>query len=731
MKGSQAKDNTPISDEVTPEPIELAKDFPVPSFEDWKALAIGDLKGADYDRKLRWQTLEGITVEPIYTAGDLEGLPHVGGLPGFAPFERGTAPLHGVSPRWQIRQDCLLPAPEDVNSALRDGIARGCDAVSMRLDNAARQGLDGDDPEAVSLAGSGGCTISSINGLRIALADIDLAKYPVTIRTGGAALPVLGMLIALAEERGIDRRVLVGSVECDPHRKLLRRGTMQGPVDVHFREMADMASFCQAQCPGIRPVIVNSHSWHNSGASAVQELGYTLASGVEYARELTSRGLTPDGAFFSMLFSFSISTNLYMEVAKLRAARILWAKVAKAFGVENEHAGKMFLHARTSTFTKCVDDPYNNMVRTSLESFAAAVGGVDSMYVAPFDEVLGRPDAFSMRIARNQQILLQEEVALARVVDPLGGSYVIESLTDSIAREAWKVLQEVEAEGGLIAALRKGSPQKAVGVTAAKRREMIESRRQPIIGSSNYANPMERRQGKPPIAREKFVMERRKRLERLKRMRRNSEVRRYLDQIREAAQTGQGNVAEIAVDAAREGATIAEILHAAVRDVDGERIAVTPLRTWRASSPWEELREASRNFTARTGDAPVIGLVLTGPAGMRLARADFSRGFLAGGGFTTVDIGPVESATEAAVALERAGVLAAVVCSDDPTYSDFVPALIDSVKALSLRIPVYVAGNPADSRDMLKAAGTAGFIHLKANAHHVLSEMQSRLGVHS
>lgn len=731
MNGSEPKEKLPNNEEVAPEPIELRKDFPLPSFEDWKALATGDLKGADYDKKLRWKTLEGIAVEPIYTAENLEGAPHVGGLPGFPPFERGTAPLHGVSPRWQIRQDCLLPAPEDVNAALRDGLARGNDSISLRLDNAARQGLDGDDPQAATLSGSGGCTISSINGLRIALADIDLAKYPVTIRTGGAALPVLGMLIALAEERGIDRKVLVGSVECDPHRKLLRRGSMQGPVDVHYREMADMAAFCQAQCPGIRPVIVNSHSWHNSGCSAVQELGYTLASGVEYLREMIQRGLHVDGALFSMVFSFSVSTNLYMEIAKLRAARLLWAKVAKAFGSENEHAEKMFLHARTSTFTKCADDPYNNMVRTSIEAFAAAVGGVDSMYVAPFDEVLGRPDAFSMRIARNQQILLQEEVALARIVDPTGGSYVIESLTDSLARESWKLLQEVEAEGGLVAALRKGTPQKAVGETAARRREMIESRRQPIVGASSYANPAEQRLGKPPIAREKFVMERRRRLERLKRMRRNSEVRRHLDRLSESVRTGQENLAEIAVEAAREGATIAEVLQSMVRDAPGERIAVAPLRTWRASQPWEDLRDAARHYTARSGSIPMIGLVLTGPAGMRLARADFSRGFLAGGGFTTTDIGPAESATEAAVALQQAGAIAAVVCSDDPTYPHFVPSLVDAIKALSLCIPVYVAGNPTESIESLKAAGTAGFIHLRSNAHSVLLEMQTRLGIRS
>ncbi|MCC5877843.1 MAG: acyl-CoA mutase large subunit family protein [Candidatus Sumerlaeia bacterium] len=731
MKGEQTKASQVPLEEVPQVSLDLLKDFSIPTLEQWKELATGDLKGGDFDKKLCWKTLEGFTVNPIYTSENLKGASHLGSLPGFAPFVRGTSPLSGVSPRWQIRQDCLLPAPEDVNASVRDAIARGADAVSIRLDNAARQGFDGDSVEARDLAGRGGCTISSLNGLRLALADIDLAKYPITIRTGGAALPVLGMLVALADERGVDRRMLVGSVECDPHRKFLRRGSMQATLELHYREMTDMAAFCQEECPGIRPIIVNSHSWHNAGGSAVQELGYTLASAVEYIREMTKRGVTADKAFLSVLFSFSVSTNLFIEIAKLRAARLLWAKVATAFNVESEHAAKMFLHGRTSAFTKTLDDPYNNMVRTSLEAFAAAIGGCDSIYVAPFDEVVGPPDATSMRIARNQQIILQEEVALSRVVDPAGGSYYVESLTDSIAREAWAIFQRVEEEGGLVVSLRKGTPQDTVKKTAAKRRELLETRRESIVGVSNYANPTEKLLKKTRIPRTEFLRQRKERLERLKRMRRNSEVRRWLDLIGHAVVTGEGNLAGIAVEAAREGATIGEIMNAIIQESEGERITVEPLESWRASQTWEGLRARARAFAETKGIPPRIALVLSGPLAMKRARADFSRGFLAAAGFETIEIDAREDLSETVLAVDRSGALGVVACSDDPGYATLGPDLITALRSLSREIPVYIAGNPVESIDALNAAGVSGYIHMKCNTYRTLAEIQDKLGVNA
>jgi methylmalonyl-CoA mutase len=709
-------------------PYSLAALFPVPSFDEWKQVAIADLKGGEYDKKLRWSTLEGITIEPLYTAADIAKIEGLDALPGEAPYRRGTSSLATGTQGWQIRQDCLLATPEQVNAALRDSLARGANALCIRLDNAARAGMDGDWPEAVDLAGRGGCTISSINGLRIALADIDLSRYPITLRTGGAALPFLAMLIALADERGIRRGDLIGSVEFDPVRILLRRGSLREPIELVWRQLADMARFCAANCPGIRPVIANSHSWHNAGATITQELGYTIAAAIDYLRAMIDAGIDADTAALSIMFSFSVSGNLFPEIAKLRAARILWARAVEAHGATGEHSGKMFLHARTSSFTKTTDDPYNNLVRNTVEAFAAIVGGCDSLYVAPFDETIGRPDAFSTRLARNQQLILREEAALDRVVDPGGGSFYLEALTQSIAEEAWKLVQSIDKQGGLIAALQTGTPQRAVADASQRRLAAIETRRTPIVGVSNYANPAEKPIEPRHIPRPEFLEQRRNRLAQLKRMRHNSEVRRHLTNLTHSVYTGDGNLLELAVAAAAEGATVGEITQSMRRNAMGQLLMVEPLVTWRASKPYEDLRANARRWAAdHGGTPPTVGLVITGPASMRRARAEFCRGFFAAGGFAASEIGPCNTPAEAAAAAIAAGVQILALCSDDATYPVFAPDFIAALRSAGCRLPVYIAGNPTDSIEALNAAGVAGYVHIRSNVVQTLAAIQNRM----
>ncbi len=708
--------------------LDLTKDFPVPSLDEWRAVVEKDLKGQDFERRLIWKTLEGIDVKPLYTRHDLEGLSHLGTIPGQAPFVRGTNALSGISPTWQIRQDCLSAAPEDVNAAVRDGLARGQTAVAIRLDDAARRGFDGDSPEARDLAGRFGCTLSSINGLRIALADIDLEKFPVTIRTGTSALPVLAMLVALADEREVPREKLSGSVECDPMRDLVKSGSLRGSFDLVYREMADMVKFCRANCPGLRPVTVNSHPYHNAGGTLVQELAYTLSTGIEYLRAMTAQGITPDDAAISMIFSFSVSTNLFMEIAKLRAARLLWAKIVKSFGATNPDSMKMFLHARTSSWTKTVHDPYNNMIRTTIEGFAAAVGGCDSMYIAPFDECVGRADVFSSRIARNQQLLLQEEAHLAKIVDAGGGSYYIESLTDSLARAAWSTIQGVEAEGGMAKALAEGLPQGDVLEAAAKKEQLIAQRRLPVVGVSNYPNVKEKLLERQRLDREDFLARRARRVSRLRSVRNNAEVRQSLSMLTACVYDG-GNMMELAVKAASKGATIGEILRAACKGDEGVAPSVKRLGVQRISMPYEQLRIRAKAYEAEVGHLPRVALVTTGPLGMRRARADFSQGFFGAAGFESVEVGPFDDMEKAVAAAREHDPLLLVICSDDETYATAAPALVEKAKAVDANLAVVVAGYPADSVEALKAAGVDEFIHVKANVVTTLKGLMDRLNI--
>lgn len=716
-------------DEAPVRALDLRPEFPPPTIEQWRRLVEQDLKGAEFDKKLLWQTPEGITVKPLYTAADREGLPHVDEMPGSPAFARGTYPLSGVAPEWQVRQDNVLATPEEVNGAVRDGLARGQTAVCFRLDNAARRGFDGDADEARELAGRGGCTISSIYGLRIALQDIDIARHPVTMRTGTSALPLLAMLIALADERGIRRDALVGAVESDPIRSLAKNGRLRAPLDVLYREMADMASFCARECPGVRSVLVNSSPWHNSGGSAVQELGYSLATGAEYLRELIRRGIDPDAAALSLSFSFSVTTNLFPEIAKLRAARILWAKIVRAFGARDEEAWKMFLHARTSTWNKTIHDPYNNMVRTSLEAFAAAVGGCESMYVAPFDEPLGRPSDFSMRIARNQQLLLREEAYLSQIVDPAGGSYYVEALTDAMAREAWKLFQEVEGEGGMVASLVNGSPQKAIAETAGRKMAAIAQRRQSIVGVNTYPNPKEKLPEPRQIPREEFLAMRRKRLARLKSLRKNSRVRELLAAMTQAVYSEEGNLLEIGIEAAREGATIGEIIRAIGRGAAEESIKIDALEFGRASIPFEQLRDRAARHAQAAGAPPKAFLVPMGPLAMRRARADFCHGFFGAGGFEIIEPPAFKDVDAAAKAALECGARIIVACSDDASYPEIVPALAKKIKAAKPNALLIVAGYPQDTVEQLKKSGADGFVHLRANALETLGELMTRIGV--
>lgn len=716
-------------DEPDPRKLTLRDEFAPTGYEDWRKVAESELAGADFDKKLLWQSPEGFTIKPIYAAEDIDKLPHLGNLPGFPPYTRGTDPLGQARHGWQVRQDSLLAAPEDVNAALREGLSRGETAIGIRLDNASRRGLDGDDPAAAELVGRAGCTLTTINALRIALLGIDLERHPITLRTGASALPVLAMLIAVIEERGLSRRKVMGAIECDPIRELAKHGRIRVPLDAYYREMKDIVEYCAHECPGIRGAMVNSSPYHNAGASITQEVALSLATGAEYLRALTERGVKPDMAAMSMTFSYCISTNLFLEIAKLRAARMLWAKIVGLFGARDDNAAKMFLHCRSSSWTKSVVDPYNNLIRATVEGFAAAVGGCDSLYIAPFDEPIGRADEFSQRLARNQQLLLAEEAYLGRVTDPAGGSYYVEALTDSIAHSAWKLLQEVEKAGGLVAALKAGVPQKMVGETAEKKRALIAARRSPIVGVSNYAKADEVPIEKSHIPRAGFLAERHKRVARMKALRDNRKLQAVLEQLVESVRSGLGNLLEIAIRAASEGATINEMMHALKPAAGGSPLEIAALTGRRAAAPFETLRARSQAHLRATGHLPKVYLVPMGTDAMRRARVEFSRGFFAAGGFDVVEPAPFESPAEAAAPLVENGARLAVLCGDDASYTAFAPEFVKSMRMAASPALVYIAGYPVDAVDQLKAAGVDGFVHIKSNVVETLAKLQDRLQV--
>ncbi len=462
----------------------LFADFSPSTYAEWLAAAEASLKGKPF-AKLISQTYEGITLQPIYRAEDIADLPHLDSLPGQFPYLRGTRAAGYLQQPWLIAQEMAYGTPAEFNAALRHDLARGQTAVNLIPDRPSREGVNPDER-----AGRGGVSLSSVADLAAALEGVNLAETPIFVRSGSGALPLAALLLAYVKQSGDDLAALRGSLEADPLGELARRGTLPLPLDKAFDELALLVEGLTTLAPNLDAITVHGYPYANGGASAVQELAFVLATAVATARALQERNLDVDAIAGSMQFAFSIGGDFFMEIAKLRAARLLWAQVVRAFG-GGETAQKLVLHGRTLRHNKTLTDAYVNMLRVTTEAFAAAVGGVDSLHVAPFDEEAGPPDEFSRRIARNVQIILQEEANQTKLIDPAGGSWYIEWLTDQVAQRAWALFQEVERQGGMVAALQSGWVQEQVAQTAAARAQNLATRKDVLVGTNLYANPDE------------------------------------------------------------------------------------------------------------------------------------------------------------------------------------------------------------------------------------------------
>ena len=424
-------------------------EFPIPSYEDWYASAVDSLDGASFEKVLTTATYEGLTLQPIYRREDAQQ--HT--LPGQPPYTRGT---HPVAPLWSIAQAIPYTTPEAFNAALRSDLERGQDVINLD-----------------------GVSLNSVNDLAHAFADIDLTRYPIIATSGTSALPLVKRL---ADYLGSSIAELRGCIANDPLGEVSRTGIF--PANA-YDEMTQLVNWGIERAPKLKTIGVNADVYHNGGANAVQELAFTIAAGVEHIRHMLERGLSIDTITPRMQFTFALGSQFFTEVAKLRAARQLWSQVVSAFSGSE---ARMNIHTRTSTINKTVHDPYVNMLRTTMEAFAGAAGGTDSMQVTPFDAAFRQPDEFTRRIARNQQLILQHEAGLAHTIDPAGGSYYVEYLTDWLARQAWALFQEVEKQGGMFKALQAGYVQEQIAQVAAQRIANIEKRKDVQVGINMYPN---------------------------------------------------------------------------------------------------------------------------------------------------------------------------------------------------------------------------------------------------
>ena len=700
----------------------MLAEFPPVTYDDWRKVVEVELKGAPFEKKMFTATSEGITLKPIYRREDTAELPHVNSLPGFAPFVRGASASGYLKEPWAVSQEIAFASTSEFNHAARNSIERGLNALNIVLDRATRDGHDPDwaRPEDVGL---GGLSIATLSDLDRALEGVDLEKTSLFVRSGASALPFAALLLALAKKRKKSFVRLRGCIEMDPLGVLAHEGKLPQSLEGAYREMAVLTRWAATYAPRLQTVCIHSRAWHEAGGSAVQELAFTLATGVEYLRQLANQGLEVNTAAPHIRFAVTVGTNFFMEIAKLRALRMLWARAVAVAG-GNEAAQKTSLHVRTSLWNKTTVDPYNNLLRATVEAFAGVLGGCDSMQVGAFDAVVRPPDDFSQRVARNTQLVLQKECSLDQVVDPAGGSWYVESTTSELATRAWALFQEVEKLGGMQAAMEAGFPQKAVAATAVEKVKAATQRRVSIVGVNQYANPKEQALEVPPVDTTTFHKHRVLQIASHRTAHDDAENQVVLDRLAEIIGPNSEEGFQACVEAVTAGATLGEITRA-IRITDTPCAPITPVCLTRVAAPLEGLRTAMRRQT----EPAKVFLCNMGPLKEHKGRADFSRGFFGVGGFDVISPSGFKTPEEAVAAFVASKASIAVICSTDDNYPALVPPLVAGIRGVKPDAIIVLAGFPKDQIEDHKRSGVNEFIHVRADVLEVLSKIQKQLGI--
>jgi methylmalonyl-CoA mutase len=704
----------------------LLDDFQVPTKEEWRDAAEQLLKGAPFDKIMKRMTPEGIELEPIFWKDVLDNLPAADTLPGFDGYLRGTSAAGYREEPWEIAQELPYGTPLEFNRIARSDLMRGQNALNVILDIATLKGLDPDAAKAGEV-GACGLSLACLEDIKVAFKDIIPEAVSFHLRTGCSGMAVGALFFAWLKEIGADPAKAKGSLGMDPLAVKAAAGQVPADLGSLFEEQAVLAEHCTQHAPGIKAVGVSTLPYHQAGASAVEELGIALATGAAYLTELTERGLTVDNAAKQIRFSFAIGGNFFMEIAKLRAARVLWAQVVAAFGGSKE-AQKIQMHARTGLYNKTQQDPYVNMLRTTTEALSGVIGGVDSLCVGNFDEVTREPDAFSRRISRNTHVILQEECELTSVVDPAGGSWAIEWLTNEVSEKSWAFFQQIEAAGGMTDALTSGFIAQKLKATDAANRQQLNQRKASLIGTNVYPNLEEKAlAGRLPNYAELREL-RAKEISDTRTATDEGTDNRVMAALGEILDSTRDNAVDTLVAALLSGATIGEITRT-IRASATPPEAIQPLPSQRLAQGYEDLRVAAQKFATKTGNAPKIFLTNLGPLRRHKPRADFTRGFFAAGGFDLVSPSGFDRAEDAVAALQESQAGITVVCGADPDYEEKFAEFAQAIKAAIPEMQIVLAGFPGEHEAAYRAAGMDDYIFVKSNNYETNRRYLEGLGV--
>ncbi len=677
----------------------------------WGRLAAADLKGRSPDG-LIWRTPEGIAVKPFYAASDAAGLDIERALPGQAPYLRGIrATMYAARP-WTIRQYAGFSTAEDSNAFFRDNLKAGQKGLSVAFDLATHRGYDSDHPRVVGDVGKAGVAIDSVEDMKILFDGIPLDQMTVSMTMNGAVLPIMAGFIVAGEEQGVPPEKLAGTIQNDILKEFMVRNTYIYPPEASMRIVADVIAYAAKRMPRFNSISVSGYHMQEAGATAVQELAFTLADGVEYVRAALKKGLKVDDFAPRLSFFFAVGMNFFMEIAKLRAARVLWVELMRPFKPRDPRSSMLRTHCQTSGVSLTAKDPYNNVIRTTLEAFAAVLGGTQSLHTNALDEAIALPTPFSARIARNTQLILAEESGVTRTVDPLGGSYYLESLTNELLARARTLIREVEKRGGMTRAVMDGFPQRLIEEAAARKQARIDLGEETVVGVNKYPPDTEEKVETLEVDNDRVREAQIARLKKIRATRDGRACQAALDALTQAARSGKGNLLELAVDATRARASVGEITQA-LENVWGRHEARPKLiggvyGQATAGDPAFEKARAAVAALARAGRRPRLLVAKLGQDGHDRGAKVIATAF-ADLGFE-VDIGPLfATPEEAARAAIENDVDVVGVSSHAAGHKTLVPLLIRELKRQGADDVVVVVGGvvPPGDVEFLKAAGAA------------------------
>ncbi len=707
-----------------------------PTSADWRELATRELKGADPDT-LTWHTAEGIDIKPLYTAEDIEGVEGLDTMPGFEPFTRGPKATMYAGRPWTIRQYAGFSTAEESNAFYRKALAGGQKGLSVAFDLATHRGYDSDHPRVVGDVGKAGVAIDSVEDMKILFDGIPLKEMSVSMTMNGAVIPVLASFIVAGEEQGAKVSELSGTIQNDILKEFMVRNTFIYPPEPSMRIVADIIEYTAKEMPRFNSISISGYHMQEAGATLVQELAYTLADGREYVRAAIARGMDVDAFAGRLSFFFCIGMNFFMEAAKLRAARMLWSRIMKEFEPKKPQSLMLRTHCQTSGVSLQEQDPYNNIVRTAFEAMSAILGGTQSLHTNSFDEAIALPTEFSARIARNTQLILNHETGVTNVVDPLAGSYYVESLTNDLAEKAWELMEEVEAHGGMTKAVAEGLPKARIEEAAARKQAAIDRGEEVIVGVNKYRPAVPDHIDILQIDNAKVRRSQIERLNRVRERRDEAACQAALKTLEEVARTGEGNILAAAVEAARARASVGEI-SSAMENAWGRYDAETHLVTgvygaaYQGDQRYEAVKKEIETLAGTLSRKPKVLVVKMGQDGHDrgakvIASAFSDLGF-------DVAVGPLFATPEEAADLaveEGADVIG--VSSHAAGHLTLAPLLLKELAERDAADKLVICGGviPSQDYDALKKAGVAAIYgpgtNILDSAESLLALLRERL----